>query len=50
MAKDRNALLKLKQGLRARLQANPAWDVKVHTNALENVLMASLQQKFTFDA
>ena len=35
MAKDRKALLKLKQGLREHLQKQPAWDVVQHTRALE---------------
>lgn len=40
-AADRLALLELKRGLRARLQANPAWDVVAHTRALEAVWLAS---------
>lgn len=35
MAADRAALLSLKRGLRARLQALPAWNVVAHTRALE---------------
>jgi predicted O-linked N-acetylglucosamine transferase (SPINDLY family) len=35
MAKDRKALLTLKQGLRQRLQNSPAWDVVAHTRAME---------------
>lgn len=34
-ARDRQALLALKQGLRAHLQALPAWDVLQHTHNLE---------------
>jgi len=35
MAADRQALLRLKSGLRARLQALPAWDAVAHTRAVE---------------
>jgi predicted O-linked N-acetylglucosamine transferase (SPINDLY family) len=42
MAKDRKGLLKLKQGLRKRLQNNPAWDPVAHTRALEQALLQSL--------
>jgi hypothetical protein len=35
MAKDRKGLLKLKQGLRKRLQNNPAWDPVAHTAGLD---------------
>jgi predicted O-linked N-acetylglucosamine transferase (SPINDLY family) len=38
MAKDRKALLSLKQGLRQRLQNNPAWDVVAHTRAMESAI------------
>jgi len=38
MAQDRQALLSLKQGLRARLQAEPAWDVDQYTRDFEAVL------------
>lgn len=38
MASDRKALLKLKQGLRARLQNRPAWDVVAHTRAIESAI------------
>jgi predicted O-linked N-acetylglucosamine transferase (SPINDLY family) len=41
MASDRKALLALKKGLRKRLQANPAWDVKAHTRAIEHALLTS---------
>jgi predicted O-linked N-acetylglucosamine transferase (SPINDLY family) len=37
-AGDRQALLALKQGLRARLQACPGWDVVQHTRNLENAI------------
>jgi predicted O-linked N-acetylglucosamine transferase (SPINDLY family) len=39
MAKDRKALLKLKQGLRERLMNNPAWDVVAHTRAIEQACL-----------
>jgi predicted O-linked N-acetylglucosamine transferase (SPINDLY family) len=42
MAKDRKGLLKLKQGLRKRLQNNPAWNPVAHTRALEQALLQSL--------
>jgi predicted O-linked N-acetylglucosamine transferase (SPINDLY family) len=35
MASDRKALLSLKKGLRKQLQKNQAWDVVLHTRALE---------------
>jgi protein O-GlcNAc transferase len=38
MAKDRQALLLLKQGLRERLQALPAWDVDQYTRDFEKAL------------
>lgn len=38
MAQDRQALLSLKQGLRARLQAQPAWDVDQYTCDFEVAL------------
>ena len=41
MASDRNALLALKQGLRARLQNQPAWNVQAHVRALEEALLAT---------
>ena len=40
-AADRQALLELKRGLRARLQANPAWDAVAHTRALEAAWLTS---------
>ena len=39
MAADRQALLALKRGLRERLQALPAWDVKQHTRAFEAAIV-----------
>ena len=39
MAADREALLRLKQGLRERLQQSPAWDAVRHTRALEAALL-----------
>ncbi len=39
MAKDRQALLKLKKGLRQRLMENKAWDVVAHTRALEAAIV-----------
>lgn len=39
MAKDRDALLTLKQGMRQRLQALPAWDAVQHTRHFEQALM-----------
>jgi len=42
MAKDRKGLLKLKQGLRKRLQTQPAWDVVAHTRAIEQAVLLSL--------
>lgn len=41
MASDRAALLALKQGLRQRLQSQPAWDVTAHVRALEAALLAT---------
>jgi predicted O-linked N-acetylglucosamine transferase (SPINDLY family) len=41
MAKDRNALLELKLGLRERLVKCPAWDVVAHTRALEQTLLST---------
>jgi predicted O-linked N-acetylglucosamine transferase (SPINDLY family) len=38
MARDRQALLALKRGLRERLQAAPAWDVDQYTHDFENAL------------
>jgi predicted O-linked N-acetylglucosamine transferase (SPINDLY family) len=38
MAQDRQALLLLKQGLRQRLLASPAWDVDQYTRDFEEVL------------
>ena len=38
MAKDRQTLLTLKQGLRKRLEALPAWDVDQYTRDFENAL------------
>ncbi|MEI7785174.1 MAG: hypothetical protein WCK08_12380, partial [Betaproteobacteria bacterium] len=38
MAADRTALLKLKQGLRARLQSQPAWDIGQYTRDFEAAL------------
>jgi protein O-GlcNAc transferase len=43
MAADRKALLKLKKGLRASLQANSAWDVVAHTRAFERLLLSSVE-------
>jgi predicted O-linked N-acetylglucosamine transferase (SPINDLY family) len=40
MAADRVALLQLKQGLRQRLQAAPAWDVEAYTRDFERALRA----------
>ena len=39
MAEDRKALLKLKKGLRERLQGLPAWDTVRHTRAFETALL-----------
>ena len=39
MASDRKALLKLKKGLRQRLQSRPAWDVKRHTRDFETAIL-----------
>ena len=44
MAADRVGLLSLKRGLRARLQALPAWDVVAHTRAMEGAFEAMLNQ------
>jgi predicted O-linked N-acetylglucosamine transferase (SPINDLY family) len=38
MAQDRQALLELKQGLRERLLANPAWDIDRYTRDFEHAL------------
>jgi predicted O-linked N-acetylglucosamine transferase (SPINDLY family) len=38
MAQDRQALLTLKQGLRARLQAQPAWDIDRYTQDFAQAL------------
>jgi predicted O-linked N-acetylglucosamine transferase (SPINDLY family) len=38
MAKDRQALLELKQGLRERLLATPAWDIDRYTRDFEHAL------------
>lgn len=43
-ARDRAALLALKQGLRARQQALPAWDAVQHTRAFERCLVHILQR------
>ena len=40
MAADRQALLALKRGLRARLQQLEAWDPVAHTRALEDAFLA----------
>jgi protein O-GlcNAc transferase len=40
MAADRQALLQLKAGLRARLQAAPAWDIDQYTRDMECALRA----------
>jgi predicted O-linked N-acetylglucosamine transferase (SPINDLY family) len=37
-SKDRTALLALKQGLRAHIQAQPAWNVQRHTREFEALL------------
>lgn len=42
-AKDRKALLKLKQGMRERLIANKAWGVVAHTRAIEQACFKALQ-------
>lgn len=42
MAADRPALLKLKQGMRARLQKAPAWDVVAHTRAFEQSIQIAV--------
>lgn len=39
MAEDRQALLVLKQSLRNRMKALPAWDVVAHTRAFEALLL-----------
>ncbi len=44
MASDRAALLKLKRGLRARLQARPGWDVVAYTRAIEHALLTMAAQ------
>jgi len=38
---DRKALLDLKKGLRAHIQALPAWDVARHTREFEDLLLAA---------
>jgi predicted O-linked N-acetylglucosamine transferase (SPINDLY family) len=38
VSKDREALLKLKRGLRQRLRDLPAWDVVTHTRAFEDLV------------
>lgn len=40
MADDRQALLQLKSGLRARLQAAPAWNIDQYTRDMERALRA----------
>ena len=40
MAADRQALQQLKAGLRARLQAAPAWDIDQYTRDMECALRA----------
>ena len=40
MAADRQALLQLKAGLRARLQSAPAWDIDRYTRDMESGLRA----------
>lgn len=42
MATDRQALLTLKAGLRARLQAQPAWDPVQHTRAFEAAILSTI--------
>ncbi len=42
MAADRASLLALKQGLRERLQACPAWDLKAHVRAIEAALLQAV--------
>lgn len=42
MAADRKGLLKLKKGLRKRLQGLPAWDVVQHTRHLESAILSTL--------
>lgn len=41
MATNREVLLALKQGLRVRLQSQPAWDVAAHVRALETALLGT---------
>jgi protein O-GlcNAc transferase len=43
MAADRTALLALKRGLRARLQALPAWNPVEHARAMENACFAMME-------
>jgi protein O-GlcNAc transferase len=43
MANDRQALLKLKQGMRERMSANKAWEVVAHTRAMEQAFFTALQ-------
>lgn len=45
MAKNREALLKLKQGMRGRLTTNKAWDVVAHTRALEQAILKASGEK-----
>ena len=45
MAKDRKGLLKLKQGLRKRLQALDAWNVVAHTRAIEQAIQTAAQTR-----
>ncbi len=49
-ARNRQALLALKQGLRARLQSLPAWDVVQHTRNLEAALEAMCMEAFAGQA
>ncbi|WP_066342768.1 O-linked N-acetylglucosamine transferase, SPINDLY family protein [Azohydromonas lata] len=42
-AADRTALLALKQGLRQRLAALPAWDARAHTRAMEQAFEAMVR-------
>lgn len=44
MATNRAALLDLKRGLRARLQARPGWNALAHTRAMENALIQMAMQ------
>jgi len=38
-SKDREALLRLKQGMRERLLKNPAWNIVSHTRSMEEALL-----------